>query len=89
MLTKIRRYQPKIVALVGVTLYRVLFTNRAGEPIRFGLQAERLCGVPLFVLPNPSGRNANYSYQEMLEAFRALKAYLENCHAERSEASRQ
>jgi len=24
------------------------------------------------VLPNPSGRNANYSYAQMLAAFRAL-----------------
>jgi hypothetical protein len=25
------------------------------------------------VLPNPSGRNANFSYPEMLAAFRALR----------------
>ena len=80
LLAKIRRRHPKLVALVGVTLYRALFTNRVGEPIRFGLQAERLGGVPLFVLPNPSGRNANYSYQEMLEGFRALKMYLLQPH---------
>jgi G:T/U-mismatch repair DNA glycosylase len=28
------------------------------------------------VLPNPSGRNANFSYDEMLNAFRALRAAL-------------
>lgn len=78
LLAKIRRYRPKVVALVGVTLFRALFPDRVGEPVRFGLQAERLCGVPLFVLPNPSGRNANYPYQEMLKAFRALRAFLEN-----------
>ena len=76
LLAKIRRYQPKVVALVGVTLYRALFPNRVGERIRFGLQAERLGGVPLFVLPNPSGRNAHYPYQEMLKAFRRLNRYL-------------
>jgi hypothetical protein len=27
----------------------------------------------VFVLPNPSGRNANFSYEEMLTAFRALR----------------
>jgi hypothetical protein len=27
----------------------------------------------VFVLPNPSGRNANFSYREMLEAFAALR----------------
>jgi G:T/U-mismatch repair DNA glycosylase len=26
----------------------------------------------VFVLPNPSGRNANFSYAEMLKAYRAL-----------------
>ena len=76
LLAKIRRYQPKVVALAGVTLYRALFPHRVGERIRFGLQAERLCGVPLFVLPNPSGRNAHCPYQEMLKAFRRLKRYL-------------
>jgi G:T/U-mismatch repair DNA glycosylase len=30
----------------------------------------------VFVLPNPSGRNANFSYAEMLASFRALKRHL-------------
>lgn len=30
---------------------------------------------PLFVLPNPSGRNANFSHAEMLAAFTALKRW--------------
>jgi len=30
-------------------------------------------GARVFVLPNPSGRNANFSYGEMLTAFRALR----------------
>jgi len=35
-------------------------------------------GPQLFVLPNPSGRNANYSYAEMVAAFRGetLEAFL-------------
>ena len=43
--------------------------------IRLGLQAETLEGARVFVLPNPSGRNANFSYGEMLAAFRALRRY--------------
>jgi G:T/U-mismatch repair DNA glycosylase len=27
----------------------------------------------VFLLPNPSGRNAHYSYQTMLAAFQALR----------------
>jgi double-stranded uracil-DNA glycosylase len=43
-----------------------------------GLQAEQLAGVPVFVLPNPSGRNAHFSYEVMLDAFRGLKRYLDD-----------
>src|SRR5579884_1936260 len=59
---KVRRLRPSIVALVGVTLYRALFDVPAATPVRFGFQAERLEGARVFVLPNPSGRNANFSY---------------------------
>jgi hypothetical protein len=36
------------------------------------LQAWRLANRPVFVVPNPSGRNAHYSRAAMLDAFRAL-----------------
>jgi TDG/mug DNA glycosylase family protein len=68
---KIRRWQPEVVAFVGVTLYRAIFDIRG--PVRLGLQRERLEGARVFVLPNPSGRNANYSYREMLAAFTSLR----------------
>jgi double-stranded uracil-DNA glycosylase len=48
----------------------------AKKPIALGLQTERFEGVRVFVLPNPSGRNANFSYKEMLEAFKGLGAWL-------------
>jgi G:T/U-mismatch repair DNA glycosylase len=37
------------------------------------MTAEQFAGARVFLLPNPSGRNAHYSYPQMLEAFRALK----------------
>jgi TDG/mug DNA glycosylase family protein len=74
---RIRRTRPQIVALVGVTLYRALFPERASDrsPV-IGLRAERLSGAAVFVLPNPSGRNANFSYDEMRSAFEALASRL-------------
>jgi TDG/mug DNA glycosylase family protein len=72
---KVRRWQPDVVAFVGVTLFRVVF-DRRGAPVSLGLQREDLEGARVFVLPNPSGRNANFSYQEMLAAFRALRRFL-------------
>ena len=67
---KVRRYQPAIVAFVGVSLFRAIFDVRG--PIRLGRRRDRFEGADVFVLPNPSGRNANYSYAEMLTAFRQL-----------------
>ena len=69
---KIRRYRPPIVAMVGVTVYRAMFPERKGA-VRLGPQPERIGDSEIFVLPNPSGRNANFTYGEMLAAFRALR----------------
>ncbi len=75
---KIRRYRPEIVALVGVTLYRIILPLVSADSPRtprsvLGPQPLSIHGARVFVLPNPSGRNANFSYAEMLAAFRKLK----------------
>ena len=72
---KVRRYHPDIVAFVGITVYRAMFPEHRG-PVGIGLQEERLSEAVVFVLPNPSGRNANYSYDEMLRAYRSLAQHL-------------
>jgi TDG/mug DNA glycosylase family protein len=72
---KVLRYRPEVVALVGVTVFRALFPERKGR-VDLGLQPDRIGKSVVFVLPNPSGRNANYTHTEMLTAFRALRRYL-------------
>jgi TDG/mug DNA glycosylase family protein len=82
---KILRYQPAVVALVGVTLYRAILplVDREGgvadarARVTLGLQPVRIHGARVFVLPNPSGRNANFTHAEMRSAFRELARYLE------------
>jgi double-stranded uracil-DNA glycosylase len=80
---KVERYRPDIVAFVGVTMYRTLWKVIAGGPtgspkpkagpgIKPGFQHATVHGARVFVLPNPSGRNAHFQYDEMLRAFRAL-----------------
>ena len=71
---KIIRCQPRTVALLGVTIFRMLFSakGRSAGPLALGLTNAQLAGAPVFLLPNPSGRNAHYSYQVMLTAFRTL-----------------
>jgi double-stranded uracil-DNA glycosylase len=71
---KIRKFHPRIVALVGVTVFRAMFPEHKGRVV-VGLQTQTLNGTPVFVLPNTSGRNANFSYAEMLAAFKSLKRF--------------
>jgi TDG/mug DNA glycosylase family protein len=73
---KIAKYRPEIVAFVGVTMYRALWKviGHAQAPdVQPGFQKATVHGARLFVLPNPSGRNAHFGYAEMLESFRALR----------------
>jgi TDG/mug DNA glycosylase family protein len=73
---KVRRWKPAIVALVGVTVFRQIFKPPSGARVACGRQALSFEGAEVFVLPNPSGRNANYSYGQMRAAFRALARHL-------------
>jgi TDG/mug DNA glycosylase family protein len=83
---KIRRYRPKIVALVGITVYRAILPLLDSAPPApkgpnvIGPQSILVHGARVFVLPNPSGRNANFTYAEMLRAFVQLRLWTE--HAE-------
>jgi TDG/mug DNA glycosylase family protein len=72
---KVARYRPLVVAMVGVTVFRAMFPDRKG-PVTLGVQTEALGASQVFVLPNPSGRNANFSQAEMLAAFKALRRHL-------------
>ena len=54
--------------MVGVTVLSRDVSRADRGAVALGLQAERLADAQVFVLPNPSGRNANYSYAEMLTA---------------------
>jgi double-stranded uracil-DNA glycosylase len=71
---KIRKFRPRVIALVGVTVFRAMFPEHRGRVVA-GLQTQTFEGTPVFVLPNTSGRNANFSYAEMLAAFKSLKRF--------------
>jgi double-stranded uracil-DNA glycosylase len=89
---KIRRFRPQVVALVGVTLYRAILplVDPGARAVRgpllavTGLQSIEIHGAQVFVLPNPSGRNANFSYAEMLDAFRSLQQLITSTRQERA-----
>ena len=79
---KIIQYQPCTIALLGVTIFRMIFplqTSGAG-PATLGLTNVRLADTPVFLLPNPSGRNAHYAYGQMLQAFTMLRKHRDRSH---------
>lgn len=63
------RWQPRIVAILGITVYRVAFADRNAQR---GLQTSRIGGVELHVLGNPSGLNAHETVDSLAEAFSDL-----------------
>ena len=68
--SKVRRYHPRIVAVLGVGAYRAAFARPKAV---VGEQDEQIPGARVWVLPNPSGLNANYQLHELSRLFRALR----------------
>ena len=69
---KVLRYQPRVLAVLGVGAYRTAFNQPKAS---VGRQAETIGETVLWVLPNPSGLNANYQAPELARLFRDLKAF--------------
>jgi TDG/mug DNA glycosylase family protein len=71
---KVKRYKPRIVAILGVGAYRQAFDKPKAQ---VGEQVECIHAARVWVLPNPSGLNANYQLPEQVRLFRALRAKAE------------
>ncbi len=67
---KVRRYRPRIVAVVGLQAYRTGFGRRGAV---IGPQSESLAGSRLWVVANPSGAQAHYQLPALVEAFAGLR----------------
>jgi len=71
---KVRRYRPSCLAILGLGAYRTAFDQAKAT---VGLQQEQIGDTILWVLPNPSGLNANYQQTELARLFRQLKVAVE------------
>jgi len=67
---KVRRYRPGCLAVLGLGAYRTGF-GRADAAV--GRQAERIGETLIWVLPNPSGLNANYQMADFVRLFQKLR----------------
>lgn len=77
LLEKIEVMRPRVVALVGVTLYPIVAGVAAARANPGpGPKPERLGGARLFVVPNPSGLNATFpTFEAKLPWFEQLRAF--------------
>jgi len=59
---------PHVVAILGITAYRIAFGIKEALP---GEQPATIAGVPIWVVPNPSGLNAHATPAGLATAYRA------------------
>jgi len=69
---KVLRNCPKVLAVLGISTYRVAFNQPKAT---VGRQEDRIGDTMLWVLPNPSGLNANYQPPDLARLFRELREY--------------
>ena len=67
---KVQRYKPRVLAVLGVGAYRTAFNQPKAT---IGRQEDRIGDTMLWVLPNPSGLNANYQPADLARLFRELR----------------
>lgn len=65
--SNVRRWKPKVVAVLGLTAYRQAFATP--KAVR-GRQDHRFGGAELWVLPNPSGLNAHETINSLAASYR-------------------
>jgi TDG/mug DNA glycosylase family protein len=65
----VRTWRPRTVAVLGITAYRTAFARPKAV---IGPQPEPIEGVPLWVLPNPSGLNAHYQQPRLSAEYAEL-----------------
>ena len=67
---KVRRWQPAVVAFLGLDAYRTALEKRGAS---VGRQCETLGDARVWVLPNPSGLNAHYQLPALVRLFSTLR----------------
>ena len=67
---KVRRFKPGWLAVLGIGAYRVGFDR---PHAKIGRQEERIGQTGIWVLPNPSGLNANHQLPQLTEMFSELR----------------
>ncbi|AQZ60242.1 G:T/U mismatch-specific uracil/thymine DNA-glycosylase [[Actinomadura] parvosata subsp. kistnae] len=70
---KVASLAPKVLAVLGISAYRTAFARPKAV---IGPQPERVGGVRVWVLPNPSGLNAHWTVATIAEEMGRLRSSL-------------
>ncbi|MET7461809.1 G/U mismatch-specific DNA glycosylase [Nonomuraea sp. NPDC005501] len=69
----VARVRPKVLGVLGVSAYRTAF---ARPKAAVGLQEDAVGGVPVWVLPNPSGLNAHWTLAGIADELRRVHEHI-------------
>ena len=73
--SKVKKYQPQVVAVLGISAYRTAFAQKV---VALGKQSEQLGNSIVWVLPNPSGLNAHYQLADLAKHFQEVLQSVEH-----------
>ncbi|MDO6388642.1 G/U mismatch-specific DNA glycosylase [Pontibacter sp. BT731] len=72
---KVMAYQPQVLALLGISAYRVAFGKATAG---IGMQVQTIGNTRLWVLPNPSGLNAHFPPRKLAEVYQELRLFVDS-----------
>ena len=74
---KLERYQPRIACFHGMTGYKAYlkYGEAVDERPELGLQERTIGATRIFVVPNPSPANAQYSLEDLVAWYRKLAEF--------------
>jgi TDG/mug DNA glycosylase family protein len=78
LLTKLRRYKPRVACFHGLTGYRPFVKfglKETGQPM-LGAQTQLVGSTRLFVVPNPSGANAHFTVADQAKWYDRLADFI-------------
>lgn len=70
LVKKLEEYQPEWIAFVGIGAYRRAFDR---PKAKVGRQKEMFGATKIWILPSPSGLNANYPGRKLVDEFRLFR----------------
>lgn len=75
LIDKVIQFKPKVIAVLGIASYRWAFDKPKANT---GKQKEKIGSSSVWVLPNPSGINANYLMDDLVAEFVKLRKIVDS-----------